>query len=435
MRSQAVYAETEAGLSRAELRAALQRSLGDCAGLRKVLLLPPDFTRFHSAAGTLTQLLCELLPADCQVDVMPALGTHTPVTRAQWERMFAGIPYEKMIVHNWRTDTKKLGCVPAEVVARLSEGTMAEPIDVELNARVMDPSYDLVLSIGQVVPHEVAGMANRNKNLFVGCGGIEMINRSHMLGALYGLERIMGRDHTPVRELYDYAVHVLDLQEQLMRAWAQDERTIRLGASTIPSSCILPEVLPAFRAQHPEAVFSILQSDSDGVLQQLRAGRFALGFTGAKAEAQDVVFSPFFTDRMVLITPNTPRYQRLLKEKMPVPALLAQEPLLLRETGSGSQKCADAFLEEAGLDLSTLRVAARLNDQQSIRNLVAAGLGISIISGKAAQDDCERGKLLSFPLPEKSAGRSLYLVWRKAGALHPQTLAFIEFVRNFYENT
>ena len=117
------------------------------------------------------------------------------------------------------------------------------------------------------------------------------------------------------RRLYDYAVHVLDLQEQLMRAWAQDERTIRLGASTIPLSCILPEVLPAFRAQHPEAVFSILQSDSDGVLQQLRAGRFELGFTGAKEEAQDVVFSPFFTDRMVLITPNTPRYQRLLKEK------------------------------------------------------------------------------------------------------------------------
>ena len=174
---------------------------------------------------------------------------------------------------------------------------------------------------------------------------------------------------------------------------------------------------------------------SDGVLQQLRAGRFALGFTGAKEEAQDVVFSPFFTDRMVLITPNTPRYQRLLKEKMPVPALLAQEPLLLRETGSGSQKCADAFLEDVGLSSSALHIAARLNDQQSIRNLVAAGLGISIISGKAAQDDCERGRLLSVPLPGKSAGRSLYLVWRKAGALHPQTLAFIEFVRNFYENT
>ena len=236
------------------------------------------------------------------------------------------------------------------------------------------------------------------------------------------------------RALYDYAVHVLDLQEQLLSAWTQDEKTIRLGASTIPSSCILPEVLPPFRAQHPDAVFSILQSDSAGVLQQLRAGRFELGFTGAKEEAQDVVFSPFFSDRMVLITPNTPHYQALLQEKTPARKLLAQEPLLLREMGSGSQKCADAFLEEAGLDLAALRVAARLNDQQSIKNLVAAGLGVSIISGKSAQEDCERGRLLSFPLPGKSAGRSLYLVWRNSGALHPQTLAFIEFVRNFYAN-
>ncbi len=236
------------------------------------------------------------------------------------------------------------------------------------------------------------------------------------------------------RELYAYAVHVLDMQEQLLSAWAQDEKNIRLGASTIPASCILPEVLPPFRAQHPEAVFSILQSDSAGVLQQLRAGRFELGFTGASDEAQDLVFSPFFQDRMVLITPNTPHFQALLNGKTPVKTLLAREPLLLREMGSGSQKCADAFLEDAGLDPSALHVAARLNDQQSIKNLVAAGLGISIISGKSAQDDFERGRLLTFPLPGKSAGRSLYLVWRKSGALHPQTLAFIEFVRRFYEN-
>ena len=236
------------------------------------------------------------------------------------------------------------------------------------------------------------------------------------------------------RELYDYAVHVLDLQEQLLSSWAQDEKTICLGASTIPSSCILPEVLPPFRAQHPEAVFSILQSDSAGVLQQLRAGRFELGLTGAKDDAQDLVFSPFFKDRMVLITPDTPHFRQLLAAHTPVRALLAQEPLLLREMGSGSQKCADAFLEEAGLELSALHVTARLNDQQSIKNLVAAGLGISIISGKAAQEDYENRKLLSFPLPGKSAGRSLYLVWRKSGALRPQTLAFIAFVRSFYES-
>ena len=105
---------------------------------------------------------------------------------------------------------------------------------------------------------------------------------------------------------------------------------------------------------------------------------------------------------------------------------------MLREAGSGSQKCADTFLEEEGLSQRTLHVAARLEDQQSIKNLVAAGLGVSIISGKAAQDDCASGRLLALPLPANRAGRSLYLVWRKNGVLRQQTLGFIEFVRNFY---
>ena len=234
------------------------------------------------------------------------------------------------------------------------------------------------------------------------------------------------------QELYDYAVHVLELQDQLLDAWAQDEHTIRLGASTIPSAYILPEVLPPFRAQHPDAVFSVLQSDSAGVLQQLRAGRFELGFAGAQEQSPELVFLPFFRDRMVLITPNTPHFAKLLQDGTPVRNILEREPLLLREAGSGSQKCADAFLEEEGLSQRTLHVAARLEDQQSIKNLVAAGLGVSIISGKAAQDDCASGRLLAFPLPANRAGRSLYLVWRKNGVLRQQTLGFIEFVRNFY---
>ena len=235
------------------------------------------------------------------------------------------------------------------------------------------------------------------------------------------------------QELYDYAVHVLELQDQLLDAWAQDEHTIRLGASTIPSAYILPEVLPPFRAQHPDAVFSVLQSDSAGVLQQLRAGRFELGFAGAQEQSPELVFLPFFRDRMVLITPNTPHFAKLLQDGTPVRNILEREPLLLREAGSGSQKCADAFLEEEGLSQRTLHVAARLEDQQSIKNLVAAGLGVSIISGKAAQDDCASGRLLAFPLPANRAGRSLYLVWRKNGVLRQQTLGFIEFVRNFYD--
>lgn len=194
------------GLNDSQIRTALEQSLTDVRlNLKKVLLLPPDFTRFHSNAGRITWHLWDMLKNYCEVDIMPALGTHVPVTESEWKAMFGDIPFDRMIVHNWRTDVVKVGTVPGEYVSEISEGLVSDPIDVEVNKRLLDPSYDLILSIGQVVPHEVVGMANRNKNIFVGCGGSSMINSSHMLGAFYGLERIMGKDHTPVRNVFDYA--------------------------------------------------------------------------------------------------------------------------------------------------------------------------------------------------------------------------------------
>ena len=115
------------------------------------------------------------------------------------------IPFDRIVVHNWRTDVVKIGEVPASFVSEVSEGLVNKPVDVEVNKRIMDPSYDLVISAGQVVPHEVVGMANYSKNIFVGCGGSSMINSSHMLGAFYGMERIMGKDFSPVRRVFDYA--------------------------------------------------------------------------------------------------------------------------------------------------------------------------------------------------------------------------------------
>ena len=201
-----LYAKDESGLNDAQIKAALELSLSDVKdSLKKVLILPPDFTRFHSNAGKITAMLYEMLSCHAQVDIMPALGTHVPVSESEWNKMFAPIPFEKMLVHNWRTDVEKVGVVPAEFVSEVSEGLVNDPIDVEVNRRLLDPSYDLILSVGQVVPHEVVGMANRNKNIFVGCGGSSMINSSHMLGAFYGLERVMGKDHTPVRKVFDYA--------------------------------------------------------------------------------------------------------------------------------------------------------------------------------------------------------------------------------------
>ncbi len=150
-------------------------------------------------------MLYHMLSTACKVDIMPALGTHVPVTQSEWQGMFGDIPYEVMLVHHWRNDVVRIGEVPGEFVREISEGLLSKPVPVEINSRLLDTSYDLILSIGQVVPHEVVGMANHTKNLLVGCGGAGMINASHMLGAVYGMERIMGRDKTPVRAVFDYA--------------------------------------------------------------------------------------------------------------------------------------------------------------------------------------------------------------------------------------
>ena len=202
--------KTGEGLSNDEIAALLEKALADWearkGAVKKALVIPPDFTRFHSNAGFITQVFYRLLTAKgAEVDVLPALGTHVPVSETQWRTMFGDIPYSKMIVHNWRTDVMKLGEVPASEIERISEGLWKDPVDVEVNRRLMDPSYDLIVSPGQVVPHEVIGMANHAKNIFVGCGGADMINKSHMIGAVCGMEKAMGRDHTPVRQIFDYA--------------------------------------------------------------------------------------------------------------------------------------------------------------------------------------------------------------------------------------
>ncbi len=199
-------ADSEQGLTPEEIRAALLRSL-EGRTVTKALIIPPDFTRFHSNAGFITNVYYhELIRRGAEVDILPALGTHVPVTEEQAAAMFGDIPYERFIPHDWRRDVIRLGEVPASYLEEITGGLWHDPVSVEINRRVMDESYDLILSVGQVVPHEVIGMSNHAKNLFVGVGGSDMINKSHMVGAVYGMERMMGRDHTPVRKIFDYGM-------------------------------------------------------------------------------------------------------------------------------------------------------------------------------------------------------------------------------------
>ncbi len=200
-----MYIKSETSIDDIQLRDLLQESIKG-KELHNVLILPPDYTRMYSGAGKITRMYYELLSDKCNIDIMPALGTHEPMSKEEWVAFFGeNVPFEKMIIHNWREDVVKLGEVPSEFVCKVSDGLVDTKIDVEVNKHLLDKKYDLIISIGQVVPHEVVGMANYSKNIFVGCGGSSMINSSHMLGAFYGMEKVMGKDFSPVRKVFDYA--------------------------------------------------------------------------------------------------------------------------------------------------------------------------------------------------------------------------------------
>jgi nickel-dependent lactate racemase len=194
----------QTALSDETVRAGLFEALGKLGERMKVIAVPPDFTRFHSRAGEITEMVWEFY-GDALTDVLPALGTHTAMSEYQLATMFGETPRELFRVHDWRRDVVTLGEVPGEFLREVSEGMVDYAWPAQVNRLLRDGGHDLILSIGQVVPHEVVGMANGSKNIFVGTGGVEGIHRSHFLGAVYGMERMMGRADTPVRRVLNYA--------------------------------------------------------------------------------------------------------------------------------------------------------------------------------------------------------------------------------------
>lgn len=191
-------------ISNEELKSSIYSVLEQIGPRKRVLIIPPDFTRFHSRAGEITSLITGFY-GDKIKDILPALGTHSPMTEWEISEMYRGIPKSLFRVHDWRTDVVTVGTVSGEFISQLTEGRLSYNWPAQLNKLVINGGHDLIISVGQVVPHEVAGMANYNKNLFVGTGGPEGINKSHFIGAVYGMERIMGKPDTPVRKLLNYA--------------------------------------------------------------------------------------------------------------------------------------------------------------------------------------------------------------------------------------
>ena len=191
-----------------EKRALLQEALLKLGGIpKKILLIPPDITRLHSNAAELTRILYELWEAanGTTFDILPAIGTHAPMTEPQIADMYGDLPKAKYHHHQWRTGLYHFGEVPSEFVHEVSQGKLDYSIPVAINSRLVEGDYELIISVGQVIPHEVIGIANGFKNVLIGAGGVEMINKSHFLGAVDGMERLMGRTDTSVRRVLNYA--------------------------------------------------------------------------------------------------------------------------------------------------------------------------------------------------------------------------------------
>ena len=203
------YSESgpEREFGREQARAALEKIAESFSDRKKVLILPPDMTRAHSGAGMLTELMWQNL-GDRISDILPALGTHSPMEPGEIMKMYGSVPHSLFREHRWRTDIEELGRVPSAFVTEVTGGRLTFDYPVQVNRLLSSGGHDLIISVGQVVPHEVTGMANYNKNVFVGCGGSEAINKSHFIGAVHGIEKILGTTDNPVRAVLNMASEI-----------------------------------------------------------------------------------------------------------------------------------------------------------------------------------------------------------------------------------
>lgn len=234
-------------------------------------------------------------------------------------------------------------------------------------------------------------------------------------------------------EFYECAQSILRLRDDMVDRWnGKEPKVIRIGVSTIPSAYILPEVLPAFERRHGDVCFVVDQGDSRKIIEAVHRGGFDIGLVGMRTDDESLVFKRFYQDRMVLITPVTDRYKAMqAQDPIPLKTLL-MEPMILREQGSGTGKSAEQLLEKIGIAKESLSVTARMNDPESIKNLVAGGLGVSLISEKAVQG-YDPQRLLRFELPSDLSERRFYIIHQKGCILKDYVEAFTDYLIKFYQ--
>lgn len=236
------------------------------------------------------------------------------------------------------------------------------------------------------------------------------------------------------QQFYECAVNILNIRNNIIQEFTGGkQKIISIGVSTIPSY-VLPEILGAFNQKTNDLIFNIWQSDSKKVIDKVVDGTVDFGLTGMTTDSEDCIFIPFFEDKLVLATPATVHYQELKKQNADLNTLL-KEPIIMRENGSGTQKEIDRFLSSHHINTTNLKIAARMNNLDSIKLSIISGLGVSILSTLSIQDLISAGQLMEFPLSGSGHTRNLYIVYSKHRILSPHVKQLLSFIKNYYNLT
>lgn len=237
------------------------------------------------------------------------------------------------------------------------------------------------------------------------------------------------------REVYEYAASILALRDKIVENCSgQEDCNVRIGASTVPSAYLLPDVLAAYTKQEPHIRFTVDQGDSRMILERLKDGLYDLGIIGMDPKDRQLTADAFYRDTIVIVTPREPRFLKLQEQdETPLEELL-KEPVIVREEGSASKYAVDLFLKQAGVQEAALNVTARINDPEAIKNMVARGIGTAIMSILAAENYRDQKQVLVFPFPGEGCHRNFYLLRRKEGIMTEQARNFAEFLLKFYRN-
>ena len=237
------------------------------------------------------------------------------------------------------------------------------------------------------------------------------------------------------QKLYTYARQILDLTEKIKEEFGRHEeeaKCVTIAASTIPAQYLLPDILTRFNEKHPGEQLRILESDSAQVAEQVAEGSVDIGFTGTVLEKKFCKYIPFYKDQLVVITPNTEKYQEYKRMGGDI-SWIQEESVIMREEGSGTRKEAEKQLRHLGIRTERLRIIASIANQETIKKSVIQGMGVSILSRLAAKNEVESGRVLEFPIPEADEGRDLNLVYNKNHPLTRSAQRFIKTVKEIYD--